>query len=162
MRPQLLATLAVGLVVISVAIYSTVSINQKHLLTLTGSITDVRTAELSPEATLVILDFTAQNPSEIAFEVKELAVQRVDGIDGNVLSKAETVRFMEYSQLPQPNAPVGIGDRIAGGQTVKRMIAARFDSPAAGLADAVYRIRFRHIENVDAQIEGRKESEGKP
>jgi hypothetical protein len=153
---QFLATLAVGLGVIGAAVYSTVSINQNHLLTLTGSMTDVRVAELTPEATLVMLDFTAENPSAVGFEVKELGVERVDGARGDVLSKAEATRFLEYSQLAQPNPPLGIGDRVKAGETVKRMIAARFDLPAAGLAAASYRIRFRHIENVDAQIEGRK------
>jgi hypothetical protein len=157
MSRQLLATLAVGLVVIGAALYSTVSINQKHLLTLTGSITDVRVAELSPQATLVILDFTVENPSGVAFEVKELSVERVDGaVRGDLLSKAETARYLEYSKVAQPNPALGIGDRIKGGETVKRLVAARFDSPATGLAAATYRIHFRHIENVDAQIEGRK------
>jgi len=157
MSRQLLIALYVGLAVIGVAIYATVSINQKHLLTLTGSIADVRVAELSPMATLVILDFTAENPSGVGFEVKDLSVERVDGaVRGDLLSKAETARYLEYSNLAQPNPTLGIGDRIKAGETVKRMIAARFDAPAAGFAAATYRIHFRHIENVDAQIEGRK------
>lgn len=156
MSKQFLATLAVGLVVIGAVLYSTVTINKNHLLTLTGAITDVRVAELTPESTLVILDFTAQNPSAVGFEVKELAVERVDGARGDILSKAEAARFLEYSKLAMPNPALGIGDRIKGGETVKRLIAARFDAPVAGFAAAAYRIRFTHIENVTAEIEGRK------
>lgn len=156
MSRQLLAALAVGAVVIGAALYSTVTINKDHLLTLTGSITDVRVAELTPESTLVILDFTAQNPSAVGFEVKELAVERADGVRGDVLSKAEAARFLEYSKLAMPNPPLGIGDHIKGGETVKHLIAARFDAPAAGFAAATYRIRFTHIEKVTVQIEGRK------
>ncbi len=156
MSRQFLATLAVGLVVIGAALYFTVDLNQKHLLTLTGSIDNVRVAELSPEATLVILDFTAQNPSGVGFEVKELAIDRVGSVAGDVLSKAETVRYLEYTQLGQPNPAFGIGDRIKGGETVKRVVAARFDLPAAGFAQATYRIRLKHIENVDVEIEGKK------
>jgi hypothetical protein len=159
MSRQLLVALAVGVVVIGVALYSTVSINQKHLLTLTGSITDVRAIALTPEASLVILDFEANNPSAVAFEVTGLWVERVEGpapVPSDMLSKAESARYFEYNKLPQPNPSLGIGDRIKGGETVKRMVAARFDSPVAGLAAGTYRIRFRHIENVDAQIEGRK------
>lgn len=162
MSRQLLITLWVGLIVIGVIVYSTVAVNQGHLLTLTGSITDVRVAELSPEATLVILDFSAQNPSAVGFEMKELAVERVDGAKGDPLSKVEATRYMEYAKLAQPNPPLGIGDRIGAGKTVQRMIAARFDAPAAGFATATYRIRFRHIENVDAEISGAVHKERKP
>ena len=156
---QLLITLAVAMVVIGVALYSTVSINQKHLLTLTGSITGVRVAELTPEASLVILDFTALNPSVIGFEVKDLRVERVDGaapVPAAALSKAEIAAYFEYSKEVPANPSLGIGDRIKAGETVKRMVAARVDSPATGLATGTYRILFKHIENVDAQIEGRK------
>jgi hypothetical protein len=160
MSKQLLAALAAGLVVIGVALFSTVSINQGHLLTLTGSITDVHIAELSPDATLVVVDFTAANPSAVGFEVKELALERVDGGTGDLLSKSDATRYLEYNKLSQL-APFGIGDRIKGGETVQRLVIARFDAPAAGFAAATYRIRFRHIENVDAQIEGRK-SQARP
>lgn len=156
MSRQFLATLWVGLLVIGAVVYSTVKINKDHLLTLTGSITDVRVAELSPEATLVMLDFTARNPSGVAFEVKELVVERIGGAGGDILSKVEAARFLDYSKLAMPNLPLGIGDRIQGGETTKRLIAARFDAASAGFAAAEYRIRFRHIENVEAEIQGRK------
>lgn len=147
------------MVVIGAALYSTVSINQGHLLTLTGSIDDVRVVALAPEITLVVLDFTATNPSGVGFEMKALAVDRMDGtkaVEGALLSKAESARYFEYAKMPHPNASLGIGDRIQGGETVKRMVAARFDSAPDGLAVATYRIRFRHIENVDAEIVGKK------
>ncbi|MEO5926327.1 MAG: hypothetical protein ABIR70_21070 [Bryobacteraceae bacterium] len=158
MSRQFLIMLSAGLLVIGVALYSTISVNQKHLLTLEGSITDVRISELTPESTLVILDFTAMNPSKVRFEVKEVGVERTDGtpLRGDLLSKAETVRFLEYAKLPMPNPTIGVGDRVQGGETVKRMIAARFDTPAAGLQTATYRIGFLDYNNVAAKVEGKK------
>lgn len=155
MSKQLLATLGVGLIVIGAVLYTTVSVNQGHLLTLTGSITNVQAAELSKDATLVVLEFTVLNPSAVGFEVKELSVERIGGTPGDLLSKSDAVRYLEYNKLTQLS-PLGIGDRIIGGESVQRFVAARFDAPAEGLAGATYRIRFRHMENVDAQIEGRK------
>jgi len=159
MSRQFLITLGAAVVLIGVAVYSTVSINQGHLLTLAGSIDDVRVVALSPEATLVVVDFTATNPSEVGFEMKELSLERMDGdkaVPGALLSKAESARYFEYAKMPHPNESLGIGDRIKGGETVKRVMVARFDSAPDGLALATYRMRFRHIENVDAEISGRK------
>jgi hypothetical protein len=149
---QLLFALYAALAIVALVLYSTVEVNQKHLLTLEGSITNVRVAELTPESTLVILDFTATNPAKVRFEVKELGVERADGqaVRGDVLSKAETVRYLEYAKLAQPNPPIGTGDRINGGETAKRVVAARFDTPAAGLKSAFYRIGFLDYNNVTA------------
>src|SRR4051812_29261586 len=155
---QLLITLGAALLIVGVVLYSTVEVNQKHLLTLEGNITDVRIAPLNEMSTLVILDFTATNPAKVRFEVKELGVERTDGtpMRGDTLSKAETLRFLDYAQLPHLNAPIGVGDRINGGETTKRVVAARFDVPPAGLQNGSYRIGFLDYNNVVAKIEGKK------
>jgi hypothetical protein len=159
MSRQFMLVLLAAVAVIGVALYSTVTVNQNHLLTLTGAITDVRVEPLTPEASLVIVDFTATNPSGVGFDLLQLELEKVDGANitpSGLLSKSEIARFVEYKKLAQPNPVLGIGELIRGGQTVKRMVVARFELPPTGLAQATYRIRFHHIDKVDAQIEGRK------
>lgn len=159
MSRQFIVMLLAAVVIIGVALYSTVSVNQNHLLTLTGAITDVRVRPLTPEASLVIVDFTVTNPSAVGFDLIQLELDKMDGdkaTPSGLLSKGEIGRYLDYEKSPQPNPTLGIGEMIRGGQTVKRMIAARFELPEAGLAAATYRIRFHHIEKVDAEITGRK------
>jgi hypothetical protein len=157
---QLLITLAAALAVIGIALYSTVKVNKAHLLTLEGKIDNVRVISVTPESTLVIVDFTATNPAKIRFEVRDLTLERIekdkDPLRGDVLSRAELLRYMEYSKVPQANPPIGSGERVNGGETVKRMIAARFDVPVGGLGIATYRIGFLDYNNVAAKIEGKK------
>ncbi len=160
MSRQLLIALAAALVIIGIALYSTVEVNQAHLLTLEGKVDNVRVIALTPESTLVIVDFTATNPAKVRFEVRDLTLERIEKdkqpLRGDVLGKAELVRYMEYSKVPQLNPVIGGGDRVQGGDTVKRMVAARFDVPVAGLGIATYRIGFQDYNNVAASIEGKK------
>jgi len=159
MSRQFIVMLLAAVVVIGVALYSTVSVNQKHLLTLTGSIDDVRVRPLTPDASLVIVDFTTTNPSAVGFDLIQMELDKMDGdkaTPSGLLTKSEIGGYFEYEKLPRPNPVLGIGEMIRGGQTVKRMIAGRFELPEAGLAGATYRIRFHHIDKVDAEITGRK------
>src|SRR5262245_21992947 len=144
MSRQLLITLGVAVVIVGALLFTTVSVNQKHLLTLEGSITNVRVEPLNQGSSLVILDFTATNPSEVPFEMKEVGVERIDGtpVRGDVVGKAETVRFMEYGKLAQVGPPTGMGDKIKAKEKASRMISARFDNPPPGLETGTYRIAF--------------------
>jgi len=157
---QLLITLAAAFAVIGLALYSTLKVNEAHLLTLEGKIDDVRVISVSPQSTLVIVDFTATNPAKIRFEVRDLTLERIERdkepLRGDVLGKAELLRYMEYTKVPQKNPPVGGGDKVQGGETVHRMIAARFDVPVDGLGIATYRVGFQDYNNVAPKIEGKK------
>jgi hypothetical protein len=159
MSRQFLLTLAAALIVIGVALYSTVSVNQRRLLTLTGSITNVRPIALTLESSLVIVDFTATNPSPVGFDLIQLELDKLAGekaTPSGLLSKSEIARYFEYNKIPQPNPVLGIGELIKAGETVHRIVVGRFELPVDGLATSAYRIRFRHIDKVDAEISGKR------
>ena len=155
MSRQLLLTLGAAVILVGIALYSTVSVNQNHLLTLEGKITNLHVEKLNETSTLVLLDFTATNPSEVPFDIKQVTVERTtntDAIKGDVLSKAETGGYVEYAKLTT-NPPLGAGNVIKAGQTAKGLVAARFDVPGV-LTTSHYRISFTDYNGVTAKIEG--------
>ena len=159
MSRQFLITLLVGVAVIGAGLYTTVRVNKAHLLTLTGTIDNVRAVSLTPEATLVIVDFTATNPSAVPFELRELELERVEGdkvTPSGRLNRSEIENFFDYYKLPRRGAVFGLGDKVGPGEKVQRMIAARFELLPEGLEKATYRIRFHHYDNVTAEIMGKK------
>lgn len=159
MSKQLLIAILAAAAVIGVALYVTVGVNQSQVLTLKGKVLDVRAVTLDPAASLVVIDFEAANPSNKIFEIEEIAIDRMDGetaTPSSLLSKRETANYFEYTKMLQPNPQLGIGEIVKGGETVKRMVVTRFELPVAGLANSVYRIRIGDINDVVAEITGKR------
>lgn len=146
-------------VIIGAVLFVTVGVNQSQVLTLKGKVLDVRAVTLEPQASLVVIDFEANNPSNKLFEIEDIAVDQIQGeteTPSSLLSKRETANYFEYTKMLQPNPQLGIGEIIKGGETVHRMVVTRFELPVNGLANAEYRIRIRDINDVVADIAGKR------
>src|SRR5579871_469629 len=131
--------LAAGLVVVGIGLAVLLLGTKGAHLELTGKIMKVRILALSPEASIVVVDFRVTNPSDVPFIVRtaNLRLDRLSGdpVDGTSISKPDVENVFKYEKLvgPKYNDVLSIKDRIDPHQTVDRMIGARFEISEAAL-----------------------------
>lgn len=149
----LLAGLAVVGGLLSLLLTSTTGAH----LRLDGKILKVRVLALpGDQASLVIVDFRATNPSDVPFVgsavTLRLDLAAGDTVEGTPISKPDVENVFRYEKLlgPQFNPVYSLEDRIAPHQRVDRMTAARFDLPESAI-DNRKGLRLR-IEDVDGTV----------
>lgn len=159
MNRQFFLILLGSLVVVGLVVLGLVGENQKTILQLNGSVTDVQVRPLSDGASLVLVDLEATNPAKIGFEINQIDVEAKMGKDtlpSGLLRKSEAKSFFEYEQIATKNPLIGIGDQIKSGEKAKRMVAARFEVAPAQLEGAEFVVRFTNVNHVVAEVKGRK------
>lgn len=146
----LIAVLVVG-GVLGYILYST----RNNRLELAGSVLQVRSHSVEAEATLAVVDFRVANTSAQQFVVRELDVylEQKDGktIEGEVFAEVDAQRVFSYYPVlgKKHNSTLLIREKIESGQSLDRMIGARFN-----VADSVVQERKAIrivIEDVDGQ-----------
>jgi hypothetical protein len=148
--------LLIGLAVVGALIYGVLMGTKGSHVDLTGEILKVRVLALSPQASLVVVDFRVTNPADIPFVVNTVQTQldrfESETVDGVSISKADVENVFKYEKLlgPKYNDVLSIRDRVAPHQTVDRMVGARFELPESNI-DARKGIRL-HIEEVDGAM----------
>lgn len=153
MSKQFWTFLAIGLAIVAAGIGILFLSTKSAHLDLDGKILKVRVLALSPEASLVIVDFRVTNPSGVPFVVRtaDLRLDHYSGepVEGRTISKPDTENVFKYEKLlgPKYNDVLSIEDKIAPHQTMDRMVGARFELPESGI-DARKDIRL-HIEDLD-------------
>jgi len=161
MRPRFALILLATLAILGAITWTFVSMNQRGLVTLQGSILKVRTYALSPRATLVFADFRITNPADIPFVVGsvEMFLDRpgAEPISGGILSRDEVNLVFQYQKIagPKYNEPLIVNNRIQPGETIDRMSAARFELLASEIESRTS-IRLR-IHELDGQVAEIKE-----
>jgi hypothetical protein len=148
--------LGVGLAVVAVGLSVLLMSTKGAHLELDGSILKVRTLELNPKATLVIVDFRVKNPSDVSFVVKQATTKFYpltgDPIDGTPISKPDVENVFKYEKLlgPKFNDVLSIEDKIPPHQSVDRMVGARFEmsESAIDLRKAIHVV----IEDMDGTV----------
>ena len=156
MSKQFWIFLAVGLAVVAAVVGISLVANKGEHLELTGEVLKVRTFQMNPHATLVMLDFRATNPSDVPFVVKNVEIELTpaagDALNGMSISKPDIENVFKYEKFlgSKYNDVLSIRDRIEPHQKVDRMVGARFDLPEAAI-DARRGIRVR-IEDMDGVV----------
>src|ERR1700733_608161 len=108
---------------------------------------------LGSDASLVVLDFRATNPSNVPFVVNSVTLHLEpatgEAVDGRTASKTNIENIFKYEKLlgPKYNAVLSLQDRIPPHQTADLMAGARFELPEAAI-DSRKMIRLR-LEDVD-------------
>ncbi len=117
---------------------------------------NVRVISTGPESSLAVFDLRIHNPARVLFQVKEVEANLIDAsgatTSGLVSSQPDLDRVLSYFPLAGPRyTPVlKFQERIAGGETVDRTVAASFAVPAAVLES---RRGFElRIQDADGQV----------
>lgn len=125
-------------------------------LELKGGIQKVRLHEMADNSTIAVLDFRFVNPSTHMFVVRTIDVTLEDTsgrqIEGRVSSAVDAQRLFEfYPVLGQKfNDCLKPRDKIGAGQSMDRMVAARFELPESAVA-ARKNLRIR-VEDLDGAV----------
>lgn len=156
MSKQFWTFLAIGLAVIGAVIALTLEGTKGSHLELDGKILKVRVLSLNPNASIVVVDFRAKNPSNLLFEVKNVAMvlQPATGeaVTGTPISKFDVDNLFKYEKLlgDKYNDVLSIPDRIGAHQSVDRMVGARFELGEAAI-DSRKSIKLQ-IQDMDGAI----------
>ena len=148
-----------GLGVVGGGLYMLLEGTKSAHLELTGNIIKVRVLPLGPRAALVVADFRVTNPSAIPFVVASVEVlldpASGDTRSGSVVSKQQMSVVFQGQKLigPKYNDILGMQDRVPPAQTIDRMVAARFEVPAAVVESRqALRVRIEEIDGVSAEL----------
>lgn len=126
----------------------------------------VRTIATGPESSLAIFDLRIHNPSRVLFQVKEVEAALVGPggarQDGLVAAERDLDRALSYYPLagPRYNPVLKFRERIRGGETVDRTVAASFALPVEALESRQsFEIR---IQDADGEIVTARERPARP
>ena len=153
MNKQFLIFLVAGLAIVGAALGFLLIGTKGNHLELHGTILKVRVMPLSPVASLVIVDFRVNNPSDVPFVMKDasLTLEPAKGatLDGMGVSKPDVENVFKYNPIlgPKFNDVLGIKDKIAPHQRLDRMVGARFEIPDVQAEDR--KAIHLHIEELD-------------
>jgi hypothetical protein len=116
----------------------------------------VRTLATGPESSLAVFDIRIHNPSRVLFQVKEVEVAVIGASgerhEGLVAAQTDLDRVLGYFPLagPRHNPVLMFRERIRGGETVDRTVAASFSIPVQVLES---RQGFElHIQDADGAV----------
>ncbi len=133
MSKQFAIFFGIGVVVITIAVAMILSSTKGSHLVLNGKVLKVRTGALSDNDSIAVMDLRMENPSNLAFVVRqvEVTLEKRDGsmVDGLVVAKGDLKQLFQYNRFlgDQYNDSLTIKDQVAPHATVDRMLAARFE-----------------------------------
>lgn len=163
MSKQFWTFLGIGLAVVAALIGAVLLSTKGQHLELDGQILKVRVFQMNPNASIVVVDFRAKNPSDVPFVVKnvdlELEPASGDPVKGVTISKPDVENVFKYETLlgPKYNDVLSIRDKIAPHQSVDRMAGARVDlSDAAIQARKTVKLRIEDMDGAVAELVEKK------
>ncbi|MCS7025328.1 MAG: hypothetical protein NZV14_11050 [Bryobacteraceae bacterium] len=157
MGREKLISLAIGLAVVLAAAGGVLWMNRGSRLILDGSIQKVRTQALDDACALVV-DFRLKNPSKFRYVVGKVELfADLDGnwMEGAVVADIDAQRFFHaYPAIGQKfNDTLRMREKLDSGQTVDRMLAARFEVPESKLLSRRnLKIRIEEVDGVVTEI----------
>jgi hypothetical protein len=156
MSKQFWIFLAVGLAVVGIVIGVVWFGTKSAHLELTGKILKVRVLALGQSASLVVVDFRVNNPSDVPFVVSDVSLRLTEAggkaDEGSAASRRDIDNVFAAQRLigPHFNDVLGLQDRIAPHKTLDRMTAARFDVPESAVDGR--KAIVLHLEDVDGAM----------
>lgn len=156
---RLLPYFGVGLVLIAVAVVWVFWMQRGAHVELRGSIQKIRTLAPEETGTVAIIDFRFRNTSDYAFQVRDVQAYVIapDGreVEGQVIADVDAQRlFQYYPALGQRYNPTLMArSKIAGGESVDRMLTVRFEMPEAQFEKRrQLRIHIREVDGPESDI----------
>ncbi len=153
MNKQFVIFLVAGLAIVGAGLGFLFIGTKGNHLELNGTILKVRVMPLSPVASLAIVDFRVNDPSDVPFVVKDakLTLETASGemLDGLMVSKPDIENVFKYNPIlgPKFNDVLSIKDRVQPHQRLDRMVGARFEITDAQAEDR--KAIHLHVEELD-------------
>lgn len=156
MTKQFWAFFGVGLVAVAAWAAMVWFGNVGSHLVLKGTILKVRTVDASDGGSFAVVDIRLKNPTNVLFVISDIELT-VDPASGDapknyLISKSDLDAIFQVHPLlgPKFNDGLMVRDKIAPGQTLDGMIAAKFEIPVSQL-DRRKSIHL-HIEDLDGTV----------
>jgi hypothetical protein len=160
----------IGLVMVLVVVAVIYISNRGSQIRLDGSIQQVRVQAMDARSCLVIIDFRFVNPANYPFIVQRATVILEDAegtaYSGTLVAATEAKRVLEYYSKvnpelgPQYNEGLVMRDRVEAGESMDRMICARFEMPeAAAKARKLAKVRILDVDGATSELVEERESE---
>lgn len=150
---------AAGLTVIGGLVLGSLWLTRGAHLELTGEIRKVRTQPMDEKSAVAIIDLHFTNPSDLPFVVRTVAVTLEDKAgaihEGRGIAEVDVLRLFQYFPVlgPKYNDSLKPRDRLPAGQTLDRMVAARFEIPASALdSRAKVTVRVTEVDGVWSEL----------
>ncbi len=150
---------AIGLVVVAIAVAGIFYMQRGAHIDLTGSILKVRTLATDENSTAAILDFRITNPADYEFYIRKIDPSLVDEkgqtIEGIPIAEIDAKRLFEYyPALGQKyNPTLTMQTTIKPHETVDRMLVVRFELPETAVQSRKQiRLRMEEFKGPVAEI----------
>jgi hypothetical protein len=131
-------------------------------LQVSGEILKVRSVELTPESTLVLLDFRIRNESDVNFLLKEDTILWTDAAgkehEATHVTRPDLNRILQYSQQAVKfNEMFVIRDKLGGKAMIDRMTAGSISVPDAEFAKRKsVRLKLTDLDGLTFELQERK------
>ena len=160
MRKQLLTYVAIGVVMVAVAVAFIVYLQRGAHIELKGKVLKVRTLSVEANSSIAVLDFRFVNPSDYPFVVRRVDVVLEDEegttLEGSPIADVDATKLFDYYPIlgQKYNGSLLIRTKVAPRQSMDRMVAARFEVPQSELeARKSFRIRVEDVDGAVSEIE---------
>ena len=160
MSSQAIVAGLIGLTVVAVVVGSSVYFAHQQRLHLSGQILKVRSQQLEPGASVVVIDFRIINPSQHQFKVNTVNVVLTDAagkdVEGTPVAEVDAQRLFQYFPVlgQKFNPTLLTRDKVEGGQQVDRMIAVRIPIDEPGIQSRKgLRVIIEEVDGLKAVIQ---------
>lgn len=130
MNLRLTAFFGVAMALLGLAAWFSYSATSDTRLQVSGEVLKVRSLALTPESTLIILDYRLKNDSDVTFVLKEDTILWTD-VDGKEheathVTRPDMDRILQYTQQagPKYNEMFVVREKLTGKAMIDRMSAA--------------------------------------
>ena len=130
MNLRLTAFFGVAMALLGLAAWFSYSATSDTRLQVSGEVLKVRSLALTPESTLIILDYRLKNDSDVTFVLKEDTILWTDA-DGKEheathVTRPDMDRILQYTQQagPKYNEMFVVREKLTGKAMIDRMSAA--------------------------------------
>jgi hypothetical protein len=134
MNKQVVIVAIIALAVVSAIVGGVLFSTRHNKVEVTADILKVRSHQIDTTSTIVAVDFRVANPSTQQFVVREVEVfldtQDGKSLPGDIFSEIDAQRMFEYYKVlgAKYNTTLMRREKVNSGQSIDRMIAARFDA----------------------------------
>lgn len=166
MNRDLLKPIGIAAAALVVFVAVVLYLNRGSRVVLEGSIQSVRVQSMDEKSAVAVIDFRFVNPSDLEFIVRGVTIWMEDSqgvrYEGMTVAEGEVDRLFEYFPLLRPkyNPVLKMRDGVRSGESMDRMVCARFEAPASVLETRRgLTIRVEDVDGLVSEIAEEREGD---